>query len=425
MAGGSAAPGTLHAWSPASLFDQTGLGDVRRDGLVAIEIAWRDGVISALRALPSGAAPPTELLLPRLVEPHAHLDKAFTWADHPNHEGTYAGALAANRQEHSTRSVERVVARAERGLQLAWRHGLRGMRSHIDSLGPGAACSWEALQDRRQLWRERIELQLVALVPISHWSTPEADVLARQVVAAGGLLGGVLVPPCRDAQTRRGLEDLLALADRLGCGIDLHIDEADQDPAAGLRLLVHCLDRRPVSVPITCSHASSLALLSARALARLADRMAAHRLGVVALPLTNGWLLGRRPQQTPLQRPLAPLLQLQRAGVVVAVGGDNVQDPWFPGGSFDPIALMAASLPLAQLAPWQRRGLMPFTTEAARLLGLAWDGRLQVGAPADLILLEATHWGEVLASPPRRRVLVAGRWLTETGADHNTAASGS
>ena len=102
--------------------------------------------------------------------------------------------------------------------------------------------------------------------------------------------------------------------------------------------------------PITCSHASSLALLPQLQLRRLAERMADARLQAVALPLTNGWLLGRVPDATPVQRPLA-IQQLQRGGVRVAVGGDNVTDPWFPGGDFDPLALMAASSPWPSWPP--------------------------------------------------------------------------
>jgi len=114
-----------------------------------------------------------------------------------------------------------------------------------------------------------------------------------------------------------------------------------------------------------------------------------------------------------VKRPLAPIRQMQLAGITVAVGGDNVQDPWFPAGNFDPLALMAFSLPLAHLAPWQRLGLAPFTTAAARLMNLAWDGTFQPGSPASLILLEASSWAEALATPPRRRVLVDGNWLDE------------
>jgi cytosine deaminase len=97
----------------------------------------------------------------------------------------------------------------------------------------------------------------------------------------------------------------------------------------------------------------------------------------------------------------------------VAVGGDNVQDPWYPGGQLDPLALMAMSLPLAQLAPWDDHGLKPFGTDAARLMGLAWDGCLRAGAPADLIHLPEGGWPELLAMAGRRRVLAGGHWVQD------------
>ena len=108
---------------------------------------------------------------------------------------------------------------------------------------------------------------------------------------------------------------------------------------------------------------------------------------------------------------MAPIRQLQRAGVTVAVGGDNVQDPWHPGGDFDPLELLRFSLPAAHLAPWQRQGLAPFTTAASRLMGLEWDGVLRPGSPADLVVLAAGSWSDLLARSPQRRVLRAGHWL--------------
>ena len=380
----------------------------RADGLVPVELRWREGQLISVRLLLDSTGVPEHLLLPRLVEPHAHLDKAFSWGQSPNLEGTYNGALAANLAEHQTRTSAQVRERADRALQLAFRHGLRAIRSHIDSLGPGADCSWEALLDAQSHWGERIVLQLVALLPIEHWSTTAGEALAQRVAASGGLLGGVLVPPCRGRSPRRALTQMLRLAERLGCGIDLHIDEAQTGAGEGLLQLLHVLDRNPVQVPITCSHASSLALLPPRRLKDVIARMAAHNLQVVALPLTNGWLLGRHEGHSPLVRPLAPILQLQQGGVRVAVGGDNVQDPWFPSGNFDPLALMSQSLPLAQLAPWDRLGLMPFTTEAARLLELPWDGTLQRGAPADLLILKASTWSEALSQTPSRQLVVGG-----------------
>ncbi|MEB3353051.1 MAG: amidohydrolase family protein [Cyanobacteriota bacterium] len=383
------------------------------DGLVALELEHGQGRITALRPLPAAeAASPLPLALPPLVEPHAHLDKCFTVGRWPNRSGSLLGALAQNHREAVERTVEGVLARAEQALERAWRQGLRAIRSHVDSGGAGGSASWEALLELRRRWAGRVELQLVALVPLAHWSTPQGEALARWVADQGGLLGGVLGPPYgHRPEDRSALIALLALADRLGTGVDLHIDEADLAPALGVRQLLAVVERRHPGVPITCSHAASLGLLPEERLAPLAERLAAAGLAVVALPLTNLWLLGRRPAGSPLLRVQAPVRSLQRAGVRVALGADNVQDPWYPGGDFDPLELLRLAPLTSHLQPDLRQGLSPFTTEPSRLLGLAWDGVVRVGAPADLIVLAASDWTELLARSPQRRVLRGGVWL--------------
>ena len=401
------------------------------DGLVAVELQWQGGQIHAIRPL-AAAAGPLPLALTPLVEPHAHLDKAFSAAAFPNRDGTMAAALAANRRELAERTAEQVLARGEAALQRAWRQGLRAVRSHVDCIGveefgagglgaagPGADGlsaavdgSWQAMVELRRRWRDRLELQLVALVPLELWSSPAGEGLARRVAADGGWLGGVIGPPYGEGSGHA--QQLLALAslgERHGVGLDLHVDESDRQPGRGVAALARLVLEQRLALPITCSHASSMSLLPAPAVERLAERLAAAELAVVALPTTNAWLLGREPERTPVRRPMAPIRSLQRAGVRLAIGGDNVQDAWFPGGDFDPLALLAFTAVVAQLPPWQRQGLAPYTTTASAVLGLAWDGVLRQGGPADLVVLAARHWGELLARPPQRRVLRAGRWL--------------
>jgi len=389
-------------------------GPVTAEGLCPLRVTWENGRISCLEGIRPELPSSLKILLPRFPEPHAHIDKAFTWKESPNLTGGYQGAFEANRQEHKNRSGQSVYARAERSLNLAINNGCRAIRSHIDSFDCCADQSWEVLIDLRRTWQSLIELQLVALVPLEYWSTSQGSFLAARVARAGGLLGGVLVPPFDRKAYTSHLFQMIKLANQFDCGIDLHIDESYIQPAAGLKLLVQLLDQIQISVPITCSHVSSMGLLPSRDLRRLADRLLHHHVNVVALPLTNAWLLARQPRRTPVKRPLAPISQLQHAGVTVAVGGDNVQDSWFPAGNFDPLALMSSSMPLTQLAPWQRLGLAPFTTAAAEVMNLEWDGTIRAGSPADLVLLDASSWSEALSKPPVRTVLIDGVWLDKT-----------
>ena len=386
---------------------------VTREGLCPLRISYEGSQISSIEPIADDSSFPLQLLLPRFAEPHAHLDKAFTWLEAPNLRGGYKDALEANLQEQKNRTIQNVYLRAERALKLAFKNGIRAVRSHIDSFGISADPTWEALLSVQAEWHSLIELQLVALVPLEYWGTEQGHFLAARVAKAGGLLGGVLAPPIDTETTRSSLFEMLKIANELGCGIDIHIDESDTQHAEGLKLLIQVLDQLDISVPITCSHSSSMGLLPIGTLRCLADRLAHHRVNVVALPLTNFWLLGRQARTTPVQRPLAPILQLQKAGVTVAVGGDNVQDPWFPAGNFDPLALMSLTMPLTQLAPWHRLGLAPFTTAASTLMELEWDGTFFIGGPADFVLLEASSWSEALATPPSRQVIIHGKWVDD------------
>lgn len=382
------------------------------EGLVPVRLQLDGATVAAIEPDPdpSSNAP---LALTALAEPHAHLDKTYSHDAFPNRDGTMAAALAANLREFEQRSADQVLQRSERALQQAWRHGVRAIRSHVDS-GGGATSgvSWEVLLEQQQRWADRITLQLVALVPIDYWLRPEAEALARRVAGSGGLLGGVLGPPFGHAVADAlALRALLQLAARLGCGIDLHVDEGDSEAGVGTALIAREVQALRPGVPITCSHASSMALLGERRMAQLAEQMAEAELQVVALPRTNLWLLGRRHGHTPWLRAQAPIRALQAAGIEVAVGGDNVQDPWYPGGDYDPIELLRLCCTTSHLAPWQRQGLAPFTTAAARVMGLPWDGVLRPGCPADLVVLEARSWGEVLARPPQQRVMRQGVWI--------------
>ena len=382
-----------------------------REGLLPVRLQLASGRVAAIEPL-AAAAQHLPLALTPPVDPHVHLDKAFSWSAFPNPGGSMAGALAANLREGEQRGREQVLERGERALQQAWRYGLRALRSHVDSGGPCMEPSWEVLLELRERWRGRLELQLVALAPLQHWSTPAGRYQAQRLAAAGGLLGGVLGPPFpRSGADGRALEGLLTLADELGCGIDLHVDEGGASPGSGVALLADRLERLPVSVPITCSHASSMGLLPAGPRRRLAERLAALDVAVVALPTTNFWLLGRQGDLTAPERPLAPLRLLQQAGVAVALGADNVQDPWYPGNDFDPLELLRLAYRATHSPPWQRQGLAPFISVPARLLGLEWDGILRRGSPADLVITSAGSWSELLARPPQRRVLRSGQWL--------------
>ena len=162
------------------------------------------------------------------------------------------------------------------------------------------------------------------------------------------------------------------------------------------------------SIPITCSHLSSLISLSHREILNLGEKMAEKNIKVIALPLTNFWLLNRSNKTTSFKRPVAPIKQLQKSHVDVSLGSDNVQDPWYPFGNFDPFYMLSCSIPMLQLNPWERMTLSSIFLAPSRLLNLEWDGLIKKGCPADFVILDAQRWADVFSSNLKRKVFIKG-----------------
>jgi len=254
-----------------------------------------------------------------------------------------------------------------------------------------------------------LNLQFVALAPLEFWDTTNGEDLAKIFSSNGGILGGVIVPPFNKKDTSKFLAKMLLLASKYKLEIDLHIDESINEPGAGIKVLLETIENLKInSIPITCSHLSSLISLSHREIFYLGEKMAEKNIKVIALPLTNFWLLNRNNITTSLKRPVAPIKQLQKSHVDVSLGSDNVQDPWYPFGNFDPFYMLSCSIPMLQLNPWERMTLSSIFLAPSRLLNLKWDGLIKKGCPADFVILDAQRWADVFSSSLKRKVFIKG-----------------
>ena len=378
------------------------------EGLCSVSVSWKDGYVSDLYPLKIKNKKPTNILFPRFVEAHSHVDKSFTWEEFPNLKSNYKGALSVNLQEHKTRTTEKVIERAEKSLNLAIKNGYRAIRSHIDTYQNQGNEVWMELFKLQKKYSSKLQLQFVALSPLEFWQTENGKKLAKKLSIQKGILGGVVVPPFNKRETSKLLSKMLLLADKYKLEIDLHIDESITEPGAGVKVLLEVIDKLKIQVPITCSHLSSILFLKENEILDLGKKIADKNIKVVALPLTNFWLLNHKSKITSLKRPVAPIKQLQKSLVDVSIGSDNVQDPWYPFGDFDPFYMMSCSIPMLQLNPWERMTLSSIFLAPSRLLNLSWDGLVKKGCPADFVILDAERWADVFSSNLKRKVFIKG-----------------
>ena len=402
--------GKVEALIPRCLFsiENSDNLDIDVEDLCSVSISWEDGLVSELKPLKTEEKKPNNILFPRFVEAHSHIDKSFTWDKFPNLRSNYDGALSVNLEEHKTRTTKKVLERAEKSLNLAIQNGYRAIRSHIDTYQHQGNDVWTELFKLQEKYSSKLQLQFVALSPLEFWQTENGEKLAKKLSIQKGILGGVIVPPFNKREIIKLLSKMLLLADKYKLEIDFHIDESTTEPGAGVKVLLEVMDKLNIQVPITCSHLSSILFLEEHEILDLGKKLAEKNIKVIALPLTNFWLLNHKSKITTLKRPVAPIKQLQKSFVDVSVGSDNVQDPWYPFGNFDPFYMMSCSIPMLQLNPWERKTLASIFFAPSRLLNLKWDGLIKKGCPADFVILDAQRWADVFSSNLKRKVFIKG-----------------
>jgi cytosine deaminase len=353
------------------------------------------------------------VLMPSLVEPHAHLDKAFTADTVPNPAGSLAGAIEAWLPARLGFKAPDIAARAWTAASRYLAHGTTAIRAHVDT-GEGIGLrALNALTAVRRQLGDLVDLQIVALCsrPVTGRAGAENRAILKDALAAGAdLVGGA---PAIDTDPLRAVDTLAEAAAAAGVGLDLHVDETIDRATFTLSRLIE-IARGGFDHPITASHAVSLGVQSDQRQRETSEALAELAIGVVTLPQTNLFLQGR-DLGSAAPRGLTAVRRLLDAGVVVAAGGDNLQDPFNPMGRCDPLETASLLVVAAHLLPSE--ALQAVSTASRTALGLPGVS-LEVGLPADLVAVRAASaFGAIASGSPERIVFRKGRVVARTTVD--------
>jgi cytosine deaminase len=348
-------------------------------------------------------------LLSALVEAHAHIDKNYTVQEVGAAQGNLFAAIERMDKHRAGWTGETLRPRMERALNEAWQSGTRALRTHIDWVQgdpPAALAVFEAL---RHEWRGRIELQFVSLTPLDLFADLAAgERIAREVKRAGGTLGAFVY---RNEGLMHKLGRVFDLAQDHGLGLDFHVDEGLDADASGLRSIAQLMRAREFRHGVVCGHCCSLAMQDDAVANETLALCAGAGIHIVALPTTNLYLQGAW-DRTPVTRGITRIREAAARGLRVSLATDNVQDAFYPYGSYDLLETFGLGVQMAHLAP-AGEWFDAITVSPAKALGLAWDGRIAPGCPADLVLLAAADEHELIGPRGRQRTVIRGGRILE------------
>jgi cytosine deaminase len=387
------------------------LREVRPLGGPAADVLVRDGRIAAVGPglqAPAGIAVEEgggALLLPGLVESHAHLDKTL-WG------------LPWYRNEVGPRLVDRIdnerryrresghdAGRQSLALALAFlARGTTRVRTHVDIDTDAGLAHLHGVLATRERLRGLMDIQVVAFPQSGLLRRSGTAQLLRQALREGADVLGGLDPQEIDGDREASLRMLLDLAAQARCPVDIHLHEGGEGGALTLALLLDRVQALGLQGKVAVSHAFCLGDVDAARRDVLLERMAALGVSVI----TSG---------SP-SRPVPSLLACHAKGVRVAAGNDGIRDTWTPYGSPD----MLERAMLVGLRNNLRRddeielAFGAVTTVGASVCGFA-DHGLEPGCMADLVLVRAESLAHAVVEHPVRQLVVSrGRVVAREGA---------
>jgi cytosine deaminase len=358
------------------------------------------------------------LVAPTFVEPHIHLDKVFVSERvRPNLSGTLGEAIETMWEAKRRYTVEDIVSRAGRVIELAVTHGVTEIRTHVDVDPIGGLTPLRGVIEARRRYRDLCRIQIVAFPQEGIVKSPGTEgLLAKAMREGADLVGGMPHNEDTPEGSVRHIDIAFALARRYRSDIDMHVDETDDPQSRTLAELAARTLRHRYRGRVTAGHICALAAYDDPYAAKVIGLLARAGVNVVTNPATNLMLQGRFDRQ-PIRRGVTRVKELLAAGVTTAFGQDCVKDPFYPSwGQADPLEvgqITAHALQFTQ--PREIDALSEMcTANGARVLGLN-DYGLRVGALASLNVIDAPTFAEAFRTrADRTYVLFRGRIVSET-----------
>lgn len=349
-------------------------------------------------------------VLPSFVEPHAHLDKAFLADRVHNPAGDLMGAIEGLANVRHTLTPADTIERATRAATLMSRNGVTAIRTHADTTLSGGLDSVLALLEVKKRCAHFIDIQVAALMewPLTGVEGAARRSLARDAIDAGvDVIGGC---PHLDPDPMGAVEFLVQTAVSAGIPLDLHADENLRPTSVDLEHVAHMVLAQGTQHRIAASHCVSLSTRDERDIQRIAEMVANAGISVIALPQTNLYLQARGVQSNS-PRAITPIHALRRAGVNVAAGADNLQDPFNLVGRADPLEIASLLMTASHLSTAE--AIESVTTNSS-LIVTGEKQLLAVGSPANLVGIPSTTVREAIAmGPPDRFVVYGGVVISE------------
>ena len=358
-----------------------------------------------------------QLVIPPFVESHIHLDSALT-AGEPrwNKSGTLFEGIDIWRERKASLTAEDVKQRAISALKQQASYGVLFVRSHADVSEPGLI-ALKGLLEVREAVKDWITLQVVAFPQDGLYGSPQNEELMEEALRLGAdVVGGIPHYELTRDDGVRSVYKIFELAQRYDRLIDVHCDEIDDPQSRFLEVMAGECIRSGLNSTVTASHTTAFGSYDDAYALKLMGVLKRAGLNFIANPLINITLQGRTDTY-PKRRGVTRVKELWQSGLNVSLGHDCIQDPWYSLGTGNLLSVAEMAVHVCQMTGQAEIEACfdMVTAGGAKTLNLGEEYGIEVGRPANLVVLDAKdRYQAILNRATVRTVISKGRVLVET-----------
>jgi cytosine deaminase len=374
---------------------------ILRDGeLVNVDIAVQGKTIAAVA--PALAADGPELLaegclvVPGLIETHIHLDKTCILDRCRIEEGTVAEAVRETAAAKRGFTVEDVYARGQKTLERCISHGTMRMRTHVE-LDPGIGLTGlEAVEQLARDYAWAIDVELCVFPQEGMTNYPGTEELLIEGLRRGARTIGAV--PYFDTDPRQQIDRIFDIAREFDAEIDMHLDLAETTQNMQIDYVCRKTEEFGHGGRVAVGHVTQMSLLPPARFGEITTRLANAGVAVTILPSTDLHLMGRSHDHA-VPRGVVTAEPLRRAGVTCSISTNNVLNPFTPYGDGSLIRMANLYANVCHVSrPADLAGCLDMVTGSAAKLMRLDDYGIRVGAPADLVCIDAANPTEAVAT---------------------------
>jgi len=360
------------------------------------------------------------LLSPGMVNIHCHLDKCLTGAWAKVWEEADSGspqAIPASTQVKSRFTRADIVRRASEALKSSILAGTTAVRAFADVDSVGGLLSVKSLLEVKEKFKGALDIQIVAFPQEGILRDKGTEELLEKSMELGAdVVGAIPWYEGNREAAERHTDIAFRIARKYGKDVHALIDDNTDPGSRNVEYLLRKCLREEYRGRVAASHCRGALDSPDEGYARQVVGLAKKAdMTVVENSHVSLFMYGREDGH-PVRRGVTRVREFLEAGVNVAVGQDDIDDPYYPFGRGDMAELAFVMCHAAHLGTLGeiRTAYDMVTYNPAKGMRLRHYG-IRVGDYADLVLFDATSVHEMLRlQPDRLAVLKRGRLVAET-----------